>query len=150
MGEAKNNRRRVVVGIATTILLVVACCALAFTFGNNGASSELLSSVPSHAKLAFGDGSFQPSKSSSSVREGSVRNGQKPDFSPPIGSLGSTGLKAAEDETIQKLSLKRITPNSPMLAFGDADGFKASHDPTVCLMRIFCDTTCHWITCPNH
>jgi hypothetical protein len=132
LGEAKSNGRRVVVGVVSTILLVAACCAVAFSFGGNDTSSELLSSATSqHAKLAFGDASFQPPKTSAAVREGSVRDGKKPDFSPPIGSLGSTGLKNAEQVKIEKLSLKRINPNNPMLAFGDADGFKASHNPAV-------------------
>ena len=40
--------------------------------------------------LAFGDATFQPSTAAD--REGGVRDGKRPDFQPPLGNLGETGL----------------------------------------------------------
>eukprot|EP00960_Hanusia_phi_P061117 764740-Hanusia_phi.AAC.4 len=45
--------------------------------------------------LAFGDSEFHSSKPSA-AREGSVRSGVAPDFQPPIGDLGETGLKTTQ------------------------------------------------------
>jgi hypothetical protein len=50
--------------------------------------------VAGQSALAFGDASFQPSTAPD--REGSVRDGKRPDFKPPLGTLGETGLASSK------------------------------------------------------
>lgn len=134
--------------ITASVLLTLSVLCAVFVHGvgksrddsDGGELELLLSRLASRAaagstSLRFGDGSFRPSSSSSS-REGSVRAEEKklisPDFQPPIGSLGSTGLHKTDGRGFrQELSLSRADPYKPQLAFGDADGFKASQDTAV-------------------
>jgi hypothetical protein len=53
--------------------------------------------------LAFGDATMVKD-SDAAAREGSVRNGVKPDFVTPLGDLGETGLAAAKSTGGKKLS----------------------------------------------
>lgn len=67
----------------------------------------------SEQQLSFGDAGFHLAEHSPDDREGGVRNGKKPDFKPPLGSLGETGLK------IPPLA----SSSSSALAFGDSSSF---------------------------
>ncbi|EKX46325.1 hypothetical protein GUITHDRAFT_163045 [Guillardia theta CCMP2712] len=60
--------------------------------------------------LAFGDSEFHSSKPSAG-REGSIRNGVAPDFKPPIGDLGETGLKPTQHAQTLAASKKEVQPH---------------------------------------
>ena len=87
------------------------------------ASIALTKIVKDASKLAFGDAKFVPSKVSSSDREGSVRGKVAPDFHPPLGDLGETGLAAKSPlkahilaANVSTIDTAEIAPSTDMKA----------------------------------
>lgn len=78
--------------------------------GTEQVPAQALAHAPSEkaAVLAFGDGSFHAPTAGD--REGSVRGGKRPDFNPPIGGLGETGLQGSKGAT--SLAQKKDTAMS--------------------------------------
>ena len=76
-----------------------------------------IASHKADSKLAFGDFSIH-SDPSPNTKEGSIREGVKPDYLPPLGSLGEVGLKSG----VVPQALAASQPRNPLaqLAFGDA------------------------------
>jgi len=68
------------------------------------------------AQLAFGDAEVVKG-ADASAREGSVRNGVKPDFQKPLGDLGEVGLAKKAAAGLKPAAMKSKTQ---ALAFGDA------------------------------
>jgi hypothetical protein len=66
--------------------------------------------------LAFGDATMVKDADASS-REGSVRNGKKPDFMKPLGDLGEVGLAKGAVKVLKPAAMQSKTQ---ALAFGDA------------------------------
>ena len=75
-----------------------------------------LAQVPRKQVLAFGDAKVVKD-ADAAAREGSVRNGVKPDFQKPLGDLGEVGLARKAAAGVKPAAMKGKTQ---ALAFGDA------------------------------
>ena len=82
--------------------------------------------LKSQSRLAFGDFAIHHDISPES-KEGSVRKGIKPDFVPPLGTLGETGLKVGVAP--QALAAAKPQKSLPRLSFGDAVFQPEKEDP---------------------
>eukprot|EP00286_Rhodomonas_abbreviata_P028183 CAMPEP_0181312166 /NCGR_PEP_ID=MMETSP1101-20121128/13542_1 /TAXON_ID=46948 /ORGANISM="Rhodomonas abbreviata, Strain Caron Lab Isolate" /LENGTH=379 /DNA_ID=CAMNT_0023418979 /DNA_START=6 /DNA_END=1143 /DNA_ORIENTATION=+ len=105
--------------------------------GLQSGRAQALTEIPllpsSDEKLTFGDAAFHLPASVPSEKEGSVRGGVKPDFKPPLGSLGQSGLADDAQYEKDKKALDALlapeSKGSSTLAFGDSSFMKSLVKP---------------------
>ena len=119
--DSRPSVRRVCTTIAAVALFACACILVNRLSPGELEESSKHINRPGLAELKFGDASFHAA-ASPLAKEGSVRKGVRPDFVPPIGSLGDVGLHGSVSP--QALAIKQAKSRSPIalprLAFGDS------------------------------